>query len=277
MNATAAYAARIDAVAAQEARLSLTQPDRWSLAAPRFRADPRRPLDETLTALAGYLQPDDVLIDVGGGAGRLGLALARRCRTVVNVEPAAGMRTAFAASAAEAGITNVRTVPRDWLAAEDVVGDLVLSCDVTYFVRAIGAFLAKLAGAARRRVVIVLGSVPPPNMNAPVFRLAFGEEQELVPGQRELFPVLWELGLLPEVRVLGQSPLFPEPLHTSLSAAVDALLARPPFAGNERARRAIEAQCEELFRATPQGYLPAWRPPSRTLLITWEQQVRTGT
>jgi hypothetical protein len=274
MNAAAAYAARIDAVAAQEARLGLAQPDRWSRAAPRFRADPHRPHDETLRAIAAYLHPQDVLVDAGGGAGRLGLALAGRCREVVNVEPAAGMRGEFTAAAADAGISNARLVAAEWLDAAGVEGDLVLTCDVTYFVRTIEDFVAKLDAAARRRVLIVLGSVPPPNMNARVFQLAFGEEQAPVPGQRELLPVLWDLDLLPEVLVLSQSPLFPDPPHLSLSAAVEALMTRAPFAGNERARQAIEAHSAELFRATPEGYLPAWRPTSRTLLITWEKQDR---
>ena len=48
------------------------------------------------------------------------------------------------------------------------------------------------------------------------------------------------------------------------------------FAGHERARRAIEAHREELFCATPQGYVPAWRPPSRTVLITRQKSDRTG-
>src|SRR5262245_23274992 len=42
----------------------------WDRAAARFRADPKRPLSEDLEAIAGYVQLDDVFLDVGGGAGR---------------------------------------------------------------------------------------------------------------------------------------------------------------------------------------------------------------
>ena len=41
--------------------------------------EPSRDFDDVLEAIASYLRPDDVLLDVGGGAGRLGLALARCC------------------------------------------------------------------------------------------------------------------------------------------------------------------------------------------------------
>jgi len=70
MSAAEAYAARIDAVTAQQSRTRRagTQGDRWSgPMARRFRADPRRPLDANLEVIASYLRPDDVLIDVGGG------------------------------------------------------------------------------------------------------------------------------------------------------------------------------------------------------------------
>ena len=48
-------------------------------------------------------------------------------------------------------------------------------------------------------------SVPPPNQSAAIFQLVYGEEQEQSPGHRELLPVLWEMGILPEVQVLSAS------------------------------------------------------------------------
>ena len=35
---------------------------------------------------------------------------------------------------------------------------------------------------------------------------------------------------------------------------------------------AIEARFDELFKDTPDGYVPTWRPKSVTMLITWETQ-----
>src|SRR5215207_4218117 len=113
MESADAYAARFDAVADQTARIAETRPlaDRWGGAmAARFRLDARRPLDPLLEAVAGYLGPDDVALDVGGGAGRISLPLASRCREVVNVEPSPGMVAAFNDAAREAGITNARAV-----------------------------------------------------------------------------------------------------------------------------------------------------------------------
>ncbi|MSQ26263.1 MAG: hypothetical protein EXR49_08395 [Dehalococcoidia bacterium] len=113
MEATRRYMAMVQEQAEQRARLvGKAAADSW--AGPRarlFREDPRCALDSNLAALAAYVRPGDTVIDVGGGAGRLGLPLALRCRKVINVEPSAGMVEQFTILAHEAGIANARVVP----------------------------------------------------------------------------------------------------------------------------------------------------------------------
>jgi 2-polyprenyl-3-methyl-5-hydroxy-6-metoxy-1,4-benzoquinol methylase len=194
MTAAEQYAASVDVVNAQHARLHGQQlpDDPWGgETAQRYRYDPHRSLDANLEVIASYLQREDVLIDVGGGAGRLSLPLALRCREVVNVDASAGMLAAFEALATGAGIQNARAVKSDWLAAEGIQGDVTLVSSVTYFVRDIVPFVRKLEAASRRRVIILVWSEPPPNLRSRLFRLVYGEELAPLPGHRALLPVLW--------------------------------------------------------------------------------------
>ena len=75
------YAARVDAVLGQRTRLRGPQPPGDLFAGlpsdhPLIKADPHRSLDPNLEIIASYIQPDDVIVDVGGGAGRISLPLA---------------------------------------------------------------------------------------------------------------------------------------------------------------------------------------------------------
>ena len=198
------YAAMLDAVEEQQLRLFGPRPaDIWTgQSAAQFRFDPHRELDGNLAALASYVMPDDVVVDIGGGAGRVSLPLALRCREVLTVEPSAGMAAEYEGSKQEAGITNARLLPAGLMDAQGVEGDVAVTCDVTYFIRDIVPFIEKMQSVARRRVMITVWSEPPPNRGADLFRRVYGEPLAPMPGHRDLLPVLWDMGILPDVRVL---------------------------------------------------------------------------
>lgn len=274
MTAAERYRAMVEAVDAQRRELGLDDYNaaRWSRNAPSYRFDPRRPLDANLALLAEYVRADDHVIDVGGGAGRIGLPLALRCRALTNVEPAPGMGEAFLELTAEAGITNAALAPHPWLDAE-VEGDVAISVDVVYFVREIEAFLRKLDRAAARRAAIWIWSPTPPAMNAGLFAIAHGVEQAPAPGHRELLPVLWELGLLPDVRLLPDLFTWPEAsaLPVNADEAVAFALNAVEAAETAGAAERVAARLDELFaRDGGERWRPAWRPAMRGLLITWE-------
>ncbi len=284
MTAAEHYTARIDALHAQRARLhgAPRLDDPWAgTVARRFRADPHRALDANLAVVASYVRPEDVLLDVGGGAGRVALPLALRCREVTVVDASPGMGVEFVTAASEAGLTNARFVHANWLEAEGLQGDVVLTSNVTYFVREIVPFIEKLASAARRRVLITVWSVANPNQNAALFRLVYGEEPVGVPGYRELLPVLWDLGLLPDVHVLPGIPQVPggnmgaRRPQTPEDAVQLALQGQWLGAHDHtRARRLIEERFAELFAPSPEGFQPLWRQEAREMLITWETAPR---
>jgi len=279
------YAARVDAVLAQRTRLRGPQPPGDLFAGvpadhPLLKSDPRRPLDPNLEMIAAYIAPDDVVIDVGGGAGRVSLPLALRCREVINVEPSGAMGAGFTANATQAGITNVRVIVSDWLTSAPPVGTVALVNHVTYLTREIVPFIEKLEQVGRRRVLITVNSPPPPSWHRVLYHLVHGETEEVVPGHVELVNVLWELDILPDIRVLPlhtARPIIPAPTR---EAAIAGEMAR--FGGDQwalwpldsaleqRLRGLLEARFDELFAAGPEGFSPRWITPGREILITWQ-------
>ena len=279
MGAVEDYEDLIDAVNSQRERLQgPANGDIWGgRIAKRFRADPKRQMEDNFEILADFVRPDDVFVDVGGGAGRLGLPMALRCREVINVEPSAGMSTEFIASADEAEIKNASTVHANWLEPHGVMGDIVHAANVTYFVRDIGAFIERLVSAARRRVILSMYSAPNPMHNAKLFKMVYGEDQATVPGHTQLLPALWEMNILPDVRFLPQGTRFdgaeqPPTLPKTKEDAVEMALAGIWLAPHHRDRgeAMVRRQFDSLFEESADGFIPLWLPEARQVLITWE-------
>ena len=267
--ATERYAEMVRARERQKAELAtpLTE-ERWAEYAPTYRFDPRREPEPQLAAVIGLLESGDEIIEVGGGAGRIGLPLALRARSLINVEPSAGMREQFDICIAEHGIENARALASLWPPAEPLQADLVVSADVTYFVAEIEPFLLALDRAARRRVALLTWTVPPPNVNAALFRLAFGVEEAPAPSFRELLPILWENGITPDVRVVDEWFAWPERLPTDEASAIEFALAELEPRDEPAARRQVTAHLDELYERGA-SWEPTWRTPSQAMLISW--------
>ena len=244
--------------------------DHWADLAELFRLDPRRPRDASLDVLTGYLQPDDCLVDVGGGAGRVSLALADCVSEVVLVEPSAGMREQFVAARDDAGITNAR-VTTDWWMDSEETGDVIHLSDVTYFVRDIAPFIAKLHNSARRRVVIAVWRPTPGDMGSGVRDIVLNESPPRWPGMPELAAVLWEMGLLPEIRPLPDPPWWISDSERDLSpeAAIDLAVQWLDHEDLET-RAMVSAKLDLLFDRSDAGLVPGWLNRARQVLLTWE-------
>ncbi len=221
-----------------------------------------------------------MLIDVGGGAGRMSLPLASRCREVINIDPSPGMGAAFRANAAKGGVENARFIESVWPARDPPVGTVALVSHVTYFIREIWPFLEQVERVGPERVLLIVGSdPPPPGWHRELFALLYGEAEEIVPSLPEMANVLWEQGRLPEIRVLPRGRRTTDLAGATREQAVTAAIGRfgvEQWASwplgqelTDRLRHLLESRFEDLFAETPAGIVPRWLPPSRDVLITW--------
>jgi hypothetical protein len=182
-------------------------------------------------------------------------------------------------NATRAGLTNTRVIEGDWLTIEPPLGTVALVNHVIYLTREIVPFIQKLERAGRRRVLITVNSPPPPSWQRGLYQLLYGEPEEVVPGHVELVNVLWELGILPDVRVLplhAAAPIIPAPTReAAIAGAMTRFTPQWSFWPLEadlaqRLRRLLETRFEELFATGPEGFIPRWITPGRELLITWQ-------
>jgi SAM-dependent methyltransferase len=277
------YRERVDAVIAQRTRLRGPQPPGDLFAGvppghPILNVEPHAPLNRNQEVIASYIQPDDVVIDVGGGAGRVSLPLALRCREVINVDESAAMGRAFIGNASRAGLKNARFIEADWRSADPPVGTVALVNHVTYYQGDIAGFIERIEKAGTRRAIITVNSPPPPSSQRVLFELVHGEAEEIEPGHVELLNALWEIGLLPDVVVLPEPSIPPPGPFASRDVAIAGAMARftPQWAFwprtpelDDRVRGVLEDRFDELFERVPSGFSPTWFIEGREILITW--------
>jgi cyclopropane fatty-acyl-phospholipid synthase-like methyltransferase len=84
------------------------------------------------------------VLEVGAGAGRLSLPLARRVREAIALEPNSGMAETLEADARSAGIENLRTVRERWQDMPELTTDAVFAAHVVYAVPDIEDFVLRL-------------------------------------------------------------------------------------------------------------------------------------
>ena len=209
--------------------------------------------------LAEWITTETTVLDVGGDAGRYALPLALRCRRVTVVEPSPSMVAQLREGAKEAEIENISSVEAGWEDARVGPADLVLCANVVYGVKDIAPFLRKLDEKARERVVIVAWMDAPPSIFSPLWRAVHGEDRVELPALPELLPVLWEMGIFPNVEIVDAGrPRSTPNLDVALAMARHLLFVRPgskednrpeeAARGRWRLRRRKELRCEGTAR-----------------------------
>ena len=240
--------------------------DFWSSLASNFRADPHRTEDPVLDRLFRMVRPESTVLDVGGGAGRLALPLALRCKHVTVAEPSDAMLEQLRESAQEAGIENLSIVQATWDEAETEAADTVVCAHVVYGVEAIEPFIRKLVAHASKRVAMFAFFEAPPSRVAPFWRAGYGEERINMPALPELLQVVWEMDIYPDVEMLeAGSPQTFDSVDEAIEQSRRFLWVMPDTEQDKRYQEAAR----ELLVETPEGFVIKGARPRRQGLISW--------
>ncbi len=201
-SAVARWRAMVEAHQAQSQRLrdpawrprgDFAPPSVDSFRADRERADDKRVVD----ALRKLVPADGTFVDVGAGAGRFSIPLARSVAHVIAVEPSDAMRAALERDVQRAELRNIQVVGAGWEAAADVTGDVVLAAHVVYPLLDVAPFLRKLDAAARKWAAILVFEDPPLSWLSGFWPRVHGEERLAPPHLPQVVEVVNELGYGP--------------------------------------------------------------------------------
>ena len=240
--------------------------DFWAPVSERFRPEPQNSDDPVTQRLLLEIRPEHTVLDVGAGGGRLTLPVSMQCREVVAVEPSESMSSILEQEVRRMERDNVRLVPSTWEEAKVEPADVVMCVQVLYTVRDIVPFLGKLQSHAREKVLVVLYENPPQFQAHPIWPGVHGEERLKLPCLRELMPVLWEMGIYPDLEMLTpQEPRGFDSLYRAMEQMAPRLLVSPGSQGEGLLAQALTDLLEERDgRLKIRGV-----PPFRPALVSW--------
>ncbi len=205
-----AWAARVRANAEQVDRFREV-PDGTDFYAPvtgLFRADPTRTDEPALAFLLGLVWPGERWLDIGAGAGRYALPIARALAPsggeVVAIDASASMLAGLREIAAEHGIHNVRPIETRWPPADPApyTADVALIAHVGYDIEAIGPFLAAMESVAGRLCVAMLMERQPSSIADVCWPPVHGEARVALPA----LPEFVELPARARTRAIDRAP-----------------------------------------------------------------------
>ena len=269
MNASQRWKNMVEAEHAQSERMREAPPpqDHWQHLAEQFIADPHREDDPLVQRLLTQIEPEDTIIDVGAGAGRLALPLALNCQHVAAVEPSPSMGKLLIKQASEHRIENISLIQAGWEEAEVDRADKVLCAHVLYTVSDIGLFVDKLEAHARTMVMVVLFKSPPQSNLYSIWRHIHWEERLPLPSLPELVDVLEEMGIEPILHSLPSHLLggFDKP-----EDALEQLTRRLFLDSNGAKRRVLETVLPGLLEEVDGTYRTRGTQPLEPAVISWK-------
>src|SRR5690606_35846733 len=129
-----------------------------------------------------FAQPEDTWLDIGAGGGRFAVPLAATVRRVIAVEPSESMRGTLAASAQEAGATNIEVVDAYWPAEGwTETADVSLAAHSMYDIAEIAPFLDAMEAHTRRTCIAIFGCRARGAQLARLFEAVHGEPMATLP------------------------------------------------------------------------------------------------
>jgi CTP:molybdopterin cytidylyltransferase MocA/SAM-dependent methyltransferase len=272
----AAWAARVRANREQVERIREV-PDGTDFYAPvnsLFRADPTRTDDPVLDALLGLTRSGDTWLDVGAGAGRFALPIARALDpsggSVIALDASPSMLESLSEIVEDYAIENVRVVearwpPADGRAASAFEADVALIAHVGYDVEEIGLFVDALEASATRACVAVLMERVPASAADPFWPPVHGEARVPLPALPDVLELLRARGRHPEVQLIAV-----EPRRFGSRDALEGFIRRQLWIDPTGAKeQRFQAALDTLTAADGEGWSITGRGPNQVGVVTW--------
>ncbi|NQW16086.1 MAG: class I SAM-dependent methyltransferase [Chloroflexi bacterium] len=242
--------------------------DSWNQMTARFAPTAEgEPEDPVITLIRPWLEPNDTVIDVGCGAGRLAVPLAGICDSIIGLDPSPSMLADLAKQVSDRQITNVQVDESTWEEWPEEAADVVLISHLLYVVHPIEEFLEKAHRVAGRRIIVMLSTAQPIAYFHPLWEAAHGEPCIASAGADEFRALLESWGIAADIEAMDS--VMPRPFpdaSTALKRAAGRLHVKEGTPAFERLSDAVD----ESLVATGNGkFRFRWEFQSTPYVFSW--------
>ena len=143
-------------------RLDCTNASYWDKCASNFNENTRQMSELTRDQLSRIqLQPEDTVLEVGAGSGRLAIPMAKQVKMVTALEPSKNMLDFLKSNAQNAGVQNINCINKslEELTLEETVDSFdVVIASFSLFMLDMGKALEKMNSLASKRVYLFMSA-----------------------------------------------------------------------------------------------------------------------
>lgn len=176
----------------------------WREHAAGYDTDSTRPssFEQTLAFLGRHVLPHQTLLDVGAGAGRFSLPLARLVGAVTALDHARPMLEILETKARKQGLSNIRLVESAWEDAVVERHDVVLAAWSLYRLPDMLRGMQKLVETTHQTLIIITGAGHSHHHEPPLRGLWPTDSPGETPMHIYFYGVLWQLGIHAELQIV---------------------------------------------------------------------------
>lgn len=214
------------------------------------------------------ISPEDSVLDIGCGPGRVAVPLARRAGRVTAIDSSEPMLAHCRENAGKAGVTNLEIRYLDWM--EAVPGENLEKHDIVVASRSVGMYDLKKLSSFANKYAVTMCWANGPSIPELLDRLFEGtsDRPKMMPDDRRVsyniqYNIAYDLGYEPNILVL------PDGFRKTFSTREEAYtqLSRLRSLPTEKVDRFRE-NVDQFLTETPDGY--RFEMKTRTYLMWWD-------